>query len=175
MWGFPFGYNGTKPIVTAGIISGSDVEPTKGSPPGMGMERVVINAAINLGNSGAAYLRYSTDHGAILGNAQGDNFDVNAVDSLRLYANTAADGSGDYEPAMELRTSGEVTLTAATGSTIDFKVSGTIVMQADETVAAGNTSLIVRDVDSGLSQRVKVGANGSGPGGVGRALYIDNV
>lgn len=44
----------------------------------------------------------------------------------------------------------------------------------DFSVAAGNTRFMIYDVDSGLVQRVKVGANGTGPGGVGRALYIDN-
>lgn len=37
---------------------------------------------------------------------------------------------------------------------------------------AGNTRLLLYDVDTDQLQRVKVGANGSGPGG-GRALYLD--
>lgn len=45
----------------------------------------------------------------------------------------------------------------------------------DDSATAGHIRLLVYDVDSGLLQRVKAGANGTGPGGVGRALYIDNV
>lgn len=47
--------------------------------------------------------------------------------------------------------------------------------QLDGSSTAGHTRQLVYDVDSGLLQRVKVGANGTGPGGIGRALYIDNV
>lgn len=56
------------------------------------------------------YLVYSTNHGALLGNTQiGPNqFDLNAIASLRLYANTNADGSGDYIPNIELKTTGEI-------------------------------------------------------------------
>lgn len=45
----------------------------------------------------------------------------------------------------------------------------------DANATAGNTRFMLYDVDSGTLQRVKVGANASGPGGVGRALYIDDV
>lgn len=45
----------------------------------------------------------------------------------------------------------------------------------DGSATAGHTRFLIYDVDSGLLQRVKVGANGTGPGGTGRALYIDNV
>lgn len=41
--------------------------------------------------------------------------------------------------------------------------------------AANGTALLLRDADSGVVGRVKVGANGTGPGGVGRALYLDNI
>lgn len=46
--------------------------------------------------------------------------------------------------------------------------------KVDNNATAGNTRLLVWDVDTGALQRVKVGANNSGPGGSGRALYIDN-
>lgn len=52
--------------------------------------------------------------------------------------------------------------------------SGTSIAQFDEDATAGNTRFILYDVDSGQPQRVKVGANGTGPGGTGRALYIDD-
>lgn len=38
----------------------------------------------------------------------------------------------------------------------------------------GETSLSLYDADSASVTRVKVGANNTGPGGVGRALYVDN-
>lgn len=46
-------------------------------------------------------------------------------------------------------------------------------IQGDLDNTAGNTRLIVYDVDTGGMQRVRVGANGTGPGGSGRALYLD--
>lgn len=47
--------------------------------------------------------------------------------------------------------------------------------QFDNDSTAGNTRFLLYDVNSGQLERVKVGANGTGPGGTGRALYIDNV
>ena len=40
------------------------------------------------------------------------------------------------------------------------------------TAVAGQTYLLIQDVDTGLMQRVLVGGAGTGPGGVGRALYF---
>lgn len=47
--------------------------------------------------------------------------------------------------------------------------------QFDTDTTAGNTRLLLYDVDSEQLQRVKVGPDGSGPGGTGRALYIDDL
>jgi len=49
------------------------------------------------------------------------------------------------------------------------------VLALDGSAVAGETRLLIYDVNAGAMQRVKVGANGTGPGGVGRALYLDNV
>lgn len=46
--------------------------------------------------------------------------------------------------------------------------------QIDNSATAGHTRLLLWDVNSGLLQRVKVGANDTGPGAAGRALYLDN-
>jgi len=40
---------------------------------------------------------------------------------------------------------------------------------------AGNTRFLMYDVDSASIRRVKVGADNTGPGGAGRALYLDNI
>lgn len=45
-------------------------------------------------------------------------------------------------------------------------------IRGDIPATAGFTGLCVFDVDTGILQRVKVGAAGTGPGGVGRALYL---
>jgi hypothetical protein len=45
-------------------------------------------------------------------------------------------------------------------------------LKLDGSVTAGETRALLYDVDSGALQRVKVGAAGTGPGGVGRALYL---
>lgn len=42
----------------------------------------------------------------------------------------------------------------------------------DSNASAGNTRLLLWDVDTGALQRVKVGANGTGPSGADRMLYI---
>ena len=52
--------------------------------------------------------------------------------------------------------------------------SGVAGIRIDGSLVAGETRFLLYDVDSALLQRVKVGANGTGPGGVGRALYIAN-
>lgn len=46
--------------------------------------------------------------------------------------------------------------------------------EGDSDATAGNTRFLLYDVNTSSLQRVKVGANGTGPGGTGRALYIDN-
>jgi hypothetical protein len=57
----------------------------------------------------------------------------------------------------------------------ELKVNGVVTMRVDASAVAGNTRMYVYDVDSATLERVKVGANNTGPGGSGRALYIDNV
>ena len=52
--------------------------------------------------------------------------------------------------------------------------AGDDVLKMDTDDTAGNTRMLIYDVDSGSLERVKVGSNNSGPGGSGRALYIDN-
>ena len=44
-WGFPEGYKGLRPLLTCGYISGVDI-------PGKTVQRIVVNAAFNRGNSG---------------------------------------------------------------------------------------------------------------------------
>lgn len=54
-----------------------------------------------------------------------------------------------------------------------FTVTGGV--QTDQDTTPGNTRFLLYDVDSGQLQRVRVGPDGSGPGGTGRVLYIDNL
>lgn len=135
----------------------------------------VDNQKIIFGNSGAAYFTYSTDHGAILGNAQGTSLDINAVSSLRMYANTGVDGSGDYAPNLEMQTGGQVNLSAGAGSAVDLQVDFTTYARIDESATATHTRLLLYDVDSGLLQRVKVTANDAVVGITGRVLYVANI
>lgn len=65
-------------------------------------------------------------------------------------------------------------LTQAGAGTVNFDINGTRSGQFDSNSTAGNTRFLLWDVDGGALRRVKSGANGTGPGGVGRALYIDN-
>lgn len=63
----------------------------------------------------------------------------------------------------------EVGVVQASGTTLHTALE---VVRFDYTATAGQTALSVYDVDTGLLQRVLVGAAGTGPGGVGRALYL---
>lgn len=57
-------------------------------------------------------------------------------------------------------------------SDIEIRLSDKALFDGNST--ANQTRFLVYDVQTATLQRVKVGANGSGPGGIGRALYIDN-
>ena len=56
-WGFPSGYNGFRPLLTVGYLSGVDRVPT---PAGLSPTRWVVNAAFNGGNSGGPVLDIET-------------------------------------------------------------------------------------------------------------------
>lgn len=58
---------------------------------------------------------------------------------------------------------------------LTLKAASANALQVDGNATAGNTRLLIYDVNSATLERVKVGANATGPGGVGRALYVDNV
>lgn len=53
-------------------------------------------------------------------------------------------------------------------------VAGAETVRLDADAVAGNTRFLLYDVNTTSLQRVKVGANDTGPGGNGRALYIDD-
>lgn len=63
---------------------------------------------------------------------------------------------------------------SAAGGAVKLAVQSVENLRVDGDATAGNTRLLVYDVNSTSLQRVKVGANGTGPGGTGRALYIDD-
>ncbi len=56
-WGFPSGYNGDLPIVTVGFLSGRDITYTEYG----GRDCWIINAAVNLGNSGGPLIDIHTN------------------------------------------------------------------------------------------------------------------
>ena len=61
-WGFPFGYGGTLPMLSAGYLAGIDAIESKS---GMTVRRWVVNAAFNSGNSGGPLIDVET--GSIIG------------------------------------------------------------------------------------------------------------
>lgn len=128
--------------------------------------------------------------------------DVALADNKKLFLNTAETGwisldapdgvfhfttgiSSSYISGDAITTIGLVSDPEFAGSFFALEVihnnsvliynSSDNLLQVDADGTAGNTRLLIYDVDSGGLERVKAGANGSGPGGVGRALYIDNV
>lgn len=101
-----------------------------------------------------------------------------AAGGFRAWSLTHADAHVQDKVGIRLETTAAAIALVAenSGQTIDlYSGSTTRTAQFDGSATAGHTRFLVYDVDSGLLQRVKVGANGTGPGGVGRALYIDNV
>lgn len=50
--------------------------------------------------------------------------------------------------------------------------NGATIFLVDEDVVAGNSRLLLWDVTAAALKRVKIGAAGTGPGGVGQALFI---
>jgi hypothetical protein len=59
-------------------------------------------------------------------------------------------------------------------NTIGLKIGSAEKLRVDTDATAGFTALLVYDVNAAALARVKVGANNTGPGGSGRALYLDN-
>lgn len=61
-WGFPRGYNGMFPMLSVGYVAGID---SIQSTSGMTIERLVVNAAFNAGNSGGPLIEIET--GSVIG------------------------------------------------------------------------------------------------------------
>jgi S1-C subfamily serine protease len=57
-WGFPMGYSGRNPLLTAGYVAGLDMISPR---PGRLVPRYVVNAAFNRGNSGGPLLVRKTE------------------------------------------------------------------------------------------------------------------
>lgn len=55
---------------------------------------------------------------------------------------------------------------------INDAVNVNTIFRVDEDTVAGNSRLLLWDVTAGALKRVKIGPAGSGPGGVGQALFI---
>jgi len=70
---------------------------------------------------------------------------------------------------------GESRLFIPQSNTLALRVTTVEVLRCDLDATAGYTRLQIHDNNAGGLRRVKAGANGTGPGGVGRALYLDNV
>lgn len=52
--------------------------------------------------------------------------------------------------------------------------TGAVGLRVTDTAISGESGILIYDPDAAATRRVKLGANNSGPGGVGRALYVDN-
>jgi len=61
-WGYPAGYNGLAPLLSSGYLSGFDVVT---GPSGKPVNRLVVNAAFNSGNSGGPLV--DIDQGVVIG------------------------------------------------------------------------------------------------------------
>jgi S1-C subfamily serine protease len=61
-WGFPGGYRGLAPLLSVGYLSGTATQPTSS---GQSIQKLVVNAAFNSGNSGGPLLHIES--GAVMG------------------------------------------------------------------------------------------------------------
>lgn len=116
-------------------------------------------------NQGAAHLKIDTT-GAVIVNEGGGATDFRVEGETQpnlLFVQGSTDRIG-------LNTA---TPTAGYLLTVNGAVDISNKAQFDGDSTAGNTRFLLYDVDSASLKRVKVGASGTGPGGSGRALYID--
>lgn len=58
---------------------------------------------------------------------------------------------------------------------LNFGTNNQTSARLDSNTTSGETRMLLWDGATSTLKRVKAGANGTGPGGVGRALYIDNI
>jgi hypothetical protein len=143
-----------------------------------------------LNNFGDALRTAGTDSGA--NNSYIDNYVLNAVTSanfsvlgtdhfesrvdpatmMRGFGNPVGFADGDTtDPSIARRA--QTTLGIRFGASLmGLVVSGADALRVDNSSTAGNTRLLVYDVDSGAVQRVKAGANGSGSIASHRMLQI---
>lgn len=124
--------------------------------------RVVSNVGLGNTSAGAQFRASGSGVGAYFGVRPIDSSTTRFQDAgIVGLESTAAKLVLDANSASQV-------IEAYVGSTsLNFKI--------DRTSTAGETDLSLRDQDSNLLQRIKVGANGTGPGGTGRALYMDDV
>lgn len=112
----------------------------------------------------------------VIGN--GDDAISPAVRSLRFTNGSGVDNAAGAASIVAPRSTGAaasaalafgVGIPAASGAAVQAIANAA---RVSHTVAAGQTMLEIFDVDSAGLSRVLVGAAGTGPGGVGRALYL---
>ncbi|MCO6459280.1 MAG: hypothetical protein J5I93_28555 [Pirellulaceae bacterium] len=137
--------------------------------------------------------RYSTSTATKQFVVGSDNFNISAIyfgngvasATPQTVTYNATGGSGTNIAGANINIAGGKGTGSGDGGSIIFQtapagISGTTprslvnVGQFDTNSTAGNTRFLLYDVDTATLQRVKVGANGTGPSGTGRALYIDN-
>lgn len=149
----------------------------------LGSQQIVIGVNIT-GNDPAVLL----DNIAIIGGWDCDietmligRGDVVAGPAARLIRFTNGDGvddaAGDLTIQAPLGTgnaaSADINLDVGTPGASGAAVQAALTaVRASFTSVAGETGLVIHDVNTGIMQRVLVGAAGTGPGGVGRALYL---
>lgn len=96
-------------------------------------------------------VKLATDHNYLFLHFAGNN-----------YLQTVNDANSAFQPLRLL------------GSTVTLAVNGDLsAAQVDNNTTANETRFLLYDNTTATLKRVKVGAAGTGPGGVGRALYID--
>ena len=109
---------------------------------------------------------------AVQANIHLQGYDLRLNDNGTIYLATNVDAFIKFDAGVD-----QLTLQVhSTGSpnSIAFQTDVAAMGHFDDDSSAGNTRLVLYDTDSGTLKRVKVGANNTGPGGSGRALYVAN-
>lgn len=96
IWGFPGGYVGRFPMVSVGYFAGGDAIPVKVGPTVEMVPQMVVNAAVNHGDSGAPVVMVET--GQVIGVADNKIVPLSG-DALAALAALQSQNSGFMYPA----------------------------------------------------------------------------
>lgn len=141
-----------------------------------GVTTIAMNGALTGATSGSfSGTITSTQAGAALFSSTGattnyKNFDIRNTGAILFFGIDSSAG-GSLLPGS---TAYATVIASVSNTPVEIGSNNALVARFDSSATATHTRFLIYDVDSAALQRVLVGANNSGPGGSGRALYVAN-